>query len=278
MPGPWFCPWCGASLAAATRSCPGCREDLSGVLGAEISLAVEAATREDAAAGRFFPGTDGVFRRFRVSTVGVGILLASGLGLVAVLRGSDSASPVLPTLGWAASLLCPIPFLVLLIQDLLLRSPENLTTPRAAYETWIKCLREKRWAYAHGLVVPRGREGERRRPAGVSFAVDSPKGFAAYWRRLLHSGALTVRTFGLGSIHVEETGPDTAVAGCVLRVTTYPAWVSLLLLCYVVPAVVAWLVLRKTEEVALDVALLRVDGRWYLLDAAPIPPADRGPP
>ncbi len=277
--GPGPCPYCGEAIASLARNCPQCDEDLSGVLAAELSLAIERDTREDAAQGRFDPEPGTAFRRFRTITIVVGAVLTVGLVLIAVTWGKAASSPALTTTGWVASIVCVIPFLVLGIHDLLLKSPERLTTPRSVYETYVKCIREKRWSYGLSLVVPRGREGERRRPAieaikvtEGSFAVDTPEGFSSFWNEILHSGGPVIRTFRAGAIHLDETGPDTAVAGCNLKVTAYPRWVSLLVLCYLLPAVIAYLILRKTEEIPLDMPLMKVKGRWYVVDAVPAIP------
>ena len=273
------CPYCGEAILAVARNCPECDEDLSLELDAELSRAIAEGTAGDAAEGRFDPGTVEAFRRFRSGTMVTAALFA--LGVLLIAAGAAKSSPGLGGMGGVIVVVAVIPLLVMGIHDLLLHRPERLTTPRSAMETYVKCLREKRWEYGLSLVVPRGREGDRRRPAiealrtsAASQAVDTPAGFAAFWTPFLHSAGSTVRTFSVGGIHVEETGPDTAVAGCVLKVTAYPSWVGLLILCNIVIALIVYFIIRKTAEVPLDMSLLKVNGRWYLVDAVPaFPPS-----
>ncbi len=277
------CPACGTALPLTARLCWSCRQDLTSFRAARRAIETAERTRADAAAGAFRPVPGGAFRRFRTST----LLWAGGLvvcaALVAAVWGREGIPAMSLAIGGCAFGFVSLVILIVLgIQDLLLLAPEKLTTPEAAYRTFLKCLREKRWEYAWRLVAPRGREGTRWRPfmaglraEGGLFSMDSPAGLAAYWMPLLHSTGWWTRTCSIDRPQVAMGDPESAMAGCQCKVTAYPWAIWFTVLCTTlgfIVTIVLYFVLRKTEEFPLDIPLARVDGRWYLLDAAPALP------
>jgi hypothetical protein len=277
------CPACGTALPLTARLCWSCRQDLTSFRAARRAIETAERTRADAAAGAFRPVPEGVFRRIRTVTVAwAGALVLFGLMVLPAWTSSDGFLIALAVVGWIFGFVSLVLLLVYGIQDLLLLAPEKLTTPAAAYRTYLKCLREKRWAYAWHLVAPRGREGSRARPAMAgtrveagSFPMDSPAGLAAYWKPLLHSTGWMTRTCSIEPPQVAVGDAESAMAGCQCKVSSYPWPILLPVLCGlpgIAGTIVLYFVLRKTEEFPLDIPLARVDGRWYLLDAAPALP------
>ncbi len=291
------CPFCGEPLPGTVRACPHCDEDLTAMAAADMADAAAKATRADAEAGDFQPVPARAFRRFRDRTLVAGGISVACILAVILLSGSRGNALDLPTHPWALAGALAVAFvgwgvwvivflvaLEYLISDLLLAAPEKLTTPKKAVETYLKCLLEKRWEYAFHLVAPRGREGTRRRPAFEklqvkrgTFTLQGPGDLEAYWKPLFQSSLGTVRTPRRGKVLVEEEGGVRAVACCSVTVTAYLRWIQasvlLVLTCYPLAALilylVLYLVLRKREEMAVELPLIRVDGRWYLLDAVP---------
>jgi hypothetical protein len=120
-------------------------------------------------------------------------------------------------------------------------------------------------------------------PAG-EVALRSPEDLADFWKPLFHRTGGTTRYASARDIQVAMGSPDSAVAGCEVRVTASPVWLPVmmgagLLACLpcVGIAVILYLFLQKSETYALDLPMARIDGRWYLLDAVPDFPEERTP-
>src|SRR5258706_1111154 len=189
------CPACGTALPVTARLCFSCRQDLTSHRAALRALDLADETRADAAEGRFRPVPPEVFRRLRRRTVYSGLFLfPAALMVVPSYFEQHGLNIVLAVLGIGLGIVPLLLFVVFGIQDLLLLPPERLTTPDAAFRTYVKCLREKRWEYAWHLVVPRGLAGIRVRPslpgargdAGL-FTLETPGGLAAFWSPMLHT-------------------------------------------------------------------------------------------
>lgn len=259
------------------RACPHCHEDLSDAAATQRVARIAENTRADAAAGDFDPIPATVFRRFRKLTkVWAGILGACML-LIVLGSGSTVGGPgtLALVLGWIGGIVAACCVLAFGISDLMLLPPENLTTPDKAFRTYLKCLKEKRWEYAWHLVVPRGRQGTRRRPAidGLKVAradidVDTPEGLGVYWKSILCSSGGTVRTTAIGKVTVATERAEDAAASCLITVTAHPTLVSLTFLLSPILYIIVYLIVRKVERLPLDLSLVRIDGRWYLLDVA----------
>lgn len=284
-PGPppsSFCIRCGAALPGPVRWCFRCGASLSHVFAAEFALEVEEGTRADAAAGAFRHVPQEAFRRFRVATIVWGTLtVAFVLVALAADRGGDPWFPLV-ILGWFFGVLSFFVMLGYGIQDLLLAAPETLRSPEKAFGTYLKCIREKRWEYAWHLVASRGRTGVRLRPGVESLGtpravvdLDSPRALREFWKPLFHATHWMNRHSRVLEVSVAQDGPDRAVAGGTVRVTAYPIWVpfGFLLGCFgLALAIVLYAILRKAEDVPVDMPLIRIDGRWYLADAVPALP------
>lgn len=271
-----LCPFCGEALPGVVRACPHCDEDLTAMAAADVADQVAEATRADAAEGRFRHIRPEEFRRFRVATFVWAAVFLLCVVLAAGFTGSRNGGVVLAVLGWIFGFVSITIVLVFGIKDLLLLRPEAITTPEAAMRTFVKCLREKRWDYARSLVVPRGREGVRRRPAieslkvpAAEIPVDDPKAFRAFWEPLLHSTGPTLRNCSPGRVVAERDGEDRAAACCPVKVTAYPRWTTYTILINLIVPVILYYAMRKSETIDVETGLLRVGGRWYLLDAVP---------
>jgi hypothetical protein len=272
------CPYCDEDLRSVRRACPHCGEDLSAAAEVDRATDVAEATRADAAAGRFQAAPPGVFRRFRTVTIGwtatlvvCAILIGIGAG-----HGSDSPLIALAVLGWIFGVLAFLIVLAFGIPDLLLLAPGKLTTPERTLKTYVKCLREKRWKYAWHLAVPRAREGTRRRSAidtlkleAGEFSMKSEEGLAEFWKPILTTAGGTVRNCQLAGVKAAMNGADDAVAGTTIKVTAYPTWVTLTFLISPLIYIVLYFVIRKTESLPVDLPLVRVAGRWYLVELIP---------
>jgi hypothetical protein len=268
------CPFCSEALPRPSRRCPSCDEFLDEAFDSELAETVAAATRADVQSGEFERAGEGDYRQFRKSTVVALCLLGASLllGVVGVAATAASKSdglfgPLLATCGVLGGMGSFVALLVHGISDLSLPGPDALTEPETAFETYLRCLREKRWGNALALVVPRGRTGSRLRPEVPDldapegeFDVDSPEGLAEYWKPLIHSTGAMSRRAAVGAVHVVPEGPDTAMAGCAITVTAVPTWVF---------NVHLYVSQKKTQTLPVEVGLMRVDGRWYLLDAVP---------
>lgn len=202
--------------------------------------------------------------------------------LLGVNADGGSLRIVFAVLGWIFGFLALLCVLAFGISDLVLAAPEKLTTPEKALKTYLKCLQEKRWEYAWSLGVPRARTGNRVRPAMENikvprgeFNMATPEGLAGYWTPLLLQSGGTTRTLNVSKVKAALSGPDDAIAGCTLKITGYPSWIWVTILVSLIITVVLYVVLKKTEEVPVDMPVVRIDGRWYLLDLTPhIPTAN----
>jgi uncharacterized integral membrane protein len=278
------CPHCDEDLRSIRRSCANCGEDLAAVAEADRAAGLAEATREDAAAGRFRHVPPEAFRRFRKGTIGWAATLAGCVVLILLGTSGDNNSPrvAFAVFGWIFGIVAFLCVLGFGVSDLLLTPPEKLTTPEKTLSTYLKCLREKRWEYAWSLGVPRARAGNRVRPAIEKIKVDkgeftmsTPEGLAGYWTPLLRQSGGTTRTVNVTKVKAALSGPDDAIAGCTLKITGYPSWIWVTILASLIITVVLYVVLKKTEEVPVDMPLVRIDGRWYLLDLTPhIPTAN----
>jgi len=273
---PKQCPWCGEAYEGHPATCPHCEEDLAAEGAAEVAAEIARLTREDEASGAFRHPPRHVFRRVRNATIAwtAATLVLIGTGL--------AASGVGAFFGWMFGVITLIVAAVYWIGDLLLLSPEKLTSADRAFKTYLKCLRESRWEYARHLVVPRAREGHRARPAmeeikvlRADYDLSTADGLKGWWRGLLGPGNGVNRTAKLEKVRVAAQGPDLAVASCEIAITAYPSWILVTILLNIIILIIVYLATRKSRRLPVQMRLARVGGRWYMIE--PVPALSRAP-
>jgi hypothetical protein len=254
--------------------CPFCDEELGGS-GSGVAEAVVEGTLADAAAGEIPRVPAGAYRRFRHGTIIWASCLLLGIAMIAAgATGRDLL--IFTILGWILGIVCSVGTLVTGIADLTLLPPERLTTPEAAFRTFLKCVKEKRWEYAWALVVPRAREASRRRGAipeikveAGHFPMSTLEGFKGYWSGLILSSAGYNRTAKFTGVRVARSGNDRAVGEARIEIGGYPSWVLVFILVNIIVLLIVYLIVRKSAGVRASLEMVRVGDRWFLANPVP---------
>jgi len=166
--------------------------------------------------------------------------------------------------------------LTALSNDLNVPSPRKRKTAKSALKTFGRSLKLGHWPKAHACLHPATLEKSTPKPRLISLEVmEGPgsfttvKDFKKFWTSILQGkGAITrfPRKVLLSEPVVEG---DYATANILLYVERFSRWTYLGLLLGLFPAVIIYMINRKTIPLEIKVEMFRHKSQWWLLPQAP---------
>jgi len=204
--------------------------------------------------------------KIRTSTKIFGGILAASIATLVASSGAAAGFAV------AGLIVAGLGSLVSLSNDLAVPSVRRRREAREAAQCYAQALRRRHWKKAYACIQPQTRPASITLPKLLNLGVmpdqasfSTAKGFKKYWKAIVSSKGGTIRSTRKVWISEPEVHGDLATAQMIMYVEKYPTWIVLTCLLWMLPALILYVVVRKTIVIESEVRLFRHKSQWWVL-------------
>jgi len=275
------CPACAEVIPKRARACPLCKEVL-----AVGSDRLSPAEREAVLAGviegiRQQPPTlDAELAGGFLSGKSIVLLVLCGLGLVSFIfgmatRGGEGFS----VMGVIIGMIFTIPVIVSLVNDNKASHIQDAPTAQEALSRYLMAVKTGRTKKAYAALVPSSRTATTaetvrfknpkiaNQPKRMAFS--DAAGFASYWKYNFTGPSLNTRNVAISKVRsVSKSGDGIEMCEATINTTSHSSLLFLLIFFNLIIAAVIIFAVQARDEAVIRKAVLKHNGRWYILDGA----------